>query len=317
MATTQITALDLAHYVGNAFALVTSEVADALFDGDTSKALAALHATHGLYGDYVNGEERDRDGKYNELVWQVYEDVQGWSRDEAREYLLARNQNPSVVVYEKETEEETVEETPAAPAAKTPAETLLDVADADVMKSAARVVDALRETIRRATQEIAEFEKLAKDGLNARVAVDPENLAENLANGVRTAASRYSEATGYARAARNAYSMEFEAANRAQEAEREALVPAAAADEKDAPPKLSKVQAGWYASEDGCWAVVSEGQGYADAQDRAYGDGNDGWALVYDRAGGLRKNHNDGENLGWFDTKRDALDALPREYERR
>lgn len=78
------------------------------------------------------------------------------------------------------------------------------------------------------------------------------------------------------------------------------------------PPKLTKVAAGHYASADGKWAVSSEGHGYIDKVWQDLGSGNDGWAVVYSPKGGLREDHNAGDNLDWFDTKREAIAALPR-----
>lgn len=82
---------------------------------------------------------------------------------------------------------------------------------------------------------------------------------------------------------------------------------------------LTKVRAGWYASADGRWAVVSDG--YPDsgsvAADRSGYDGFQGgeWAVVFDGEGRLRDDHNVGDNLDWLPTKREAVERL--NYERR
>lgn len=63
--------------------------------------------------------------------------------------------------------------------------------------------------------------------------------------------------------------------------------------------KLNKIEAGWYASEDGRWAAVSahctnaEGDNYTTAVE---------WAAVHDPRGRLREDHNVGENFDWCDT---------------
>ena len=77
---------------------------------------------------------------------------------------------------------------------------------------------------------------------------------------------------------------------------------------------FTKVEAGWYATPDGRWGVVSEGHGYVNAAGRALGAGNDGWALVYN---GGRHDHQEGETLGWYDTKREAVEAANREARNR
>lgn len=89
--------------------------------------------------------------------------------------------------------------------------------------------------------------------------------------------------------------------------------------------KFSKVEAGWYATEDGKFAVVVECGGYSNTYDREVnGEGNDGWALCYSPGGALREDHHAGETLNWFDTKREAVEASDeyggravREYEAR
>jgi len=76
--------------------------------------------------------------------------------------------------------------------------------------------------------------------------------------------------------------------------------------------KFHKIEAGWYASEDGRWAVVVDGYGHVSQADRD-GDGllagitGNQWAAVFSPRGGLDRDHNAGENLDWFDTKRDAV----------
>lgn len=87
--------------------------------------------------------------------------------------------------------------------------------------------------------------------------------------------------------------------------------------------KFTKVDRGWYATEDGKWAVVADG--YAPSvhagADAGYDRHDPGthnlyegyvggeWAVVYDAHGNLRAAHNDGENLDWLPTKREAVAA--------
>ena len=77
--------------------------------------------------------------------------------------------------------------------------------------------------------------------------------------------------------------------------------------------KFTKIRAGWYATEDGRYAVVSDGLGYI-SQAETNGSGvnagvaNDGWAAVFDPQGRLREDHNEGDNIDWLDTKREAVE---------
>lgn len=81
--------------------------------------------------------------------------------------------------------------------------------------------------------------------------------------------------------------------------------------------KLNRIAAGWYASEDGHFAVVKDNTGYVTIEERE-SDGimagldDDGWAAVHDPGGRLREDEGAGDTLGWFDTKREALEALQR-----
>jgi hypothetical protein len=76
--------------------------------------------------------------------------------------------------------------------------------------------------------------------------------------------------------------------------------------------KLTKVAAGWFANADGTVAVVADGV-QPPGQARANGAGLDAgvvgreWALAQDPQGRLRDDPQAGQNLGWFDTKRDAV----------
>ena len=75
--------------------------------------------------------------------------------------------------------------------------------------------------------------------------------------------------------------------------------------------KFTKVRAGWYATEDGFFAVVHDGYPAiqsvaADAHYEGFIGGE--WAAVV--GSGLREDHNAGENLDWFKTKREAVEYL-------
>jgi len=78
--------------------------------------------------------------------------------------------------------------------------------------------------------------------------------------------------------------------------------------------KFNRIAAGHYATEDGCYAVVSDGFGYVSNEQRD-GEGllagvtGQEWAAVGSSTGGLREDHNAGENLGWYNTKREAVVA--------
>lgn len=85
--------------------------------------------------------------------------------------------------------------------------------------------------------------------------------------------------------------------------------------------KFHRIAAGHYATDDGKWAVVSDG--YSPSQ--SIGADNTGyegftggeWAAVYDPQGRLRESHNAGENLDWFPTKREAVAFAVKEADRR
>lgn len=68
--------------------------------------------------------------------------------------------------------------------------------------------------------------------------------------------------------------------------------------------KFTKVKRGHYATADGRYAVVQDGYTGRDVAEDVFGGE---WALVFDPHGRLREHHNDGENLAWFDTKREAV----------
>jgi hypothetical protein len=76
--------------------------------------------------------------------------------------------------------------------------------------------------------------------------------------------------------------------------------------------KFYKVEKGCYATDDGRWAVVNDGYGYVSQAERD-GDGllagvtGNQWAAVFDPRGRLREDSGLGENLDWFDTKREAI----------
>lgn len=83
--------------------------------------------------------------------------------------------------------------------------------------------------------------------------------------------------------------------------------------------KFKRIQAGWYATEDGRFALVNDGHGFVSQAERD-GDGlmagvtGDEWAAVFSPGGGLTTDHNAGENLEWFDTKREAKEFLEDKY---
>ena len=89
------------------------------------------------------------------------------------------------------------------------------------------------------------------------------------------------------------------------------------------PVKLTKVERGWYASEDGRFAVVADGYSPSQSQGAGWSGSGAGetlsyyegfiageWAAVYSARGGLRENSNDGTNLDWFPTKREAVSFI-------
>jgi hypothetical protein len=85
---------------------------------------------------------------------------------------------------------------------------------------------------------------------------------------------------------------------------------------------LRKVRAGWYASLDGKWAVVSDGYPAIASVDAESATGYDGfqggeWAVVYDAQGRLREDHNQGDNLDWLPTKRQAVERVNYEARQR
>ena len=79
--------------------------------------------------------------------------------------------------------------------------------------------------------------------------------------------------------------------------------------------KLNRISTGWYASEDGKWAVQSDGYDPIPAYLReghgvAAGITGGEWAVVHDAQGRLREDSSVGENLNWYDTKREAVASL-------
>jgi len=86
--------------------------------------------------------------------------------------------------------------------------------------------------------------------------------------------------------------------------------------------KFQKIGPGWYATADGVWAVVSDGYPAIKSVDASPNEGYEGfqggeWATVYDARGRLRDDANEGENLDWFPTKREAVALAQREAARR
>lgn len=85
---------------------------------------------------------------------------------------------------------------------------------------------------------------------------------------------------------------------------------------------LNRIAAGHYASPCGKYAVVQDGytpgylrdprdvaNGLPSTADASHGVGGE-WAAVVDPEGRLRTNHNAGENLDWFSTKREAVECV-------
>ena len=71
--------------------------------------------------------------------------------------------------------------------------------------------------------------------------------------------------------------------------------------------KFTKVCAGWYATEDGRYAVVIDG--YTPSAELLAEESITGgeWVAVFDGLCRLREDNNAGENLDWFTTKRQAV----------
>jgi len=85
---------------------------------------------------------------------------------------------------------------------------------------------------------------------------------------------------------------------------------------------FTKVGRGWYATENGVWAVVADGYPAIKSVDAEPNTGYEGfqggeWALVYDAQGRLREDAGVGENLDWFPTKREAIAAHEGNWGRR
>jgi len=77
---------------------------------------------------------------------------------------------------------------------------------------------------------------------------------------------------------------------------------------------FKKVTAGFYATTDGRYAVMVDGYEYVTIAERE-GTGTEAgitggeWAAVYCPAGTIRESHNSGENIDWYATKREAVNA--------
>ncbi len=82
--------------------------------------------------------------------------------------------------------------------------------------------------------------------------------------------------------------------------------------------KFTKVTAGWYATEDGKYGVINDGLGYVTIEARE-GNGvdagvtGDEWGFIVFKNANGRVENNDGENIDWFDTKREAV-AFGQDY---
>ena len=81
--------------------------------------------------------------------------------------------------------------------------------------------------------------------------------------------------------------------------------------------RLTKVTAGWYATEDGTMAVINDGIGYVTIAERegsgiSAGITGGEWAPIIDPQGRLRQDNGVGQNMDWFSTKREAVEWLER-----
>lgn len=78
--------------------------------------------------------------------------------------------------------------------------------------------------------------------------------------------------------------------------------------------KFTKVRAGHYATTDGHYAVVIDG--YTPSAELLELESITGgqWAACFDGGGSLRINHQAGETLEWFSTKREAIAYCERDY---
>lgn len=79
---------------------------------------------------------------------------------------------------------------------------------------------------------------------------------------------------------------------------------------------FTKIRAGWYATPDGTYAVISDGLPAGNnwqtdtPQDQRHAENSfqgGEWAAVYDHQGRMRDDASLGENLDWFPTKRAAV----------
>ena len=92
-----VTTLDLVHYIGDVFSTDVPEIADTFFAGDVTHAARVLAQLPGVVSETVN-DGRDEQGRYLPDVWQVFEDVQGWSRDDAAAYIRRQGGEPEKLV---------------------------------------------------------------------------------------------------------------------------------------------------------------------------------------------------------------------------
>ena len=72
--------------------------------------------------------------------------------------------------------------------------------------------------------------------------------------------------------------------------------------------KFTKIAAGHYATADGTYFVSVDGYKRGHATDEEVGPGGQ-WAACFDSRGEGRKDHNSGETIEWFPTKREAIAA--------
>ncbi len=94
----EVKVCDIVYAIGNRFSLDTREIALMFFDGDIKKAYSTLNGIAGLYAEDVNDAHkamRRQDGKLACLVWQVSDDMQGWTMEDCINYCKKNGDNPN------------------------------------------------------------------------------------------------------------------------------------------------------------------------------------------------------------------------------